>query len=67
MSALPKLKYAKIEFKRISITPDYTIAERREIALWVSTAKEMTANESEGFVWKARVTPKNMRLVKHRS
>ena len=67
MSAFPKLKTGKYEFKRISVTPDYTKEERREIATWVARAKVKTAEENEGSIWKARGSPGNMRLVKYQT
>ena len=65
LSRLPNLKNADDQFKKISVTDDYTIEEREEIKTWVEKAKEKTLNEDGNFIWKARGTPKNgMRLAK---
>ena len=65
MSRLGFLWNAKNDFKKISVTDDYTMAEREEIRRWVTMAKEKSTNETSGYSWKARGTPKTgMRLVR---
>ena len=66
MKALPKLGGSQENVLcKVSITNDYTITERKEIARWVAKAREKTANDNEGCVWKVRGTPFNsIRLVK---
>lgn len=66
MKRLPNLKNAEQQdFKKISITDDYTVSERNEIRSWVEKAKEKNRDESGQYVWKVRGSPKNgMRLVK---
>lgn len=73
MSQLGKLKYAGAEYKKISVTDDYTLEEREEIRRWVTSAKrknEAEEKENKGkksYVWKVRGTPKTgMRIVKIR-
>ena len=64
MSKLGKLKFADDEFKRISVTDDYTIEEREEIRRWVKKANDKNDGMKD-YVWKLRGTPKTgMRLVK---
>ena len=58
MSRLGLLWNAENDLKKMSVTDDYTIAEREEIRRWVTMAKEKTTNETSGYVWKARGTPK---------
>ena len=65
MSKLWKLKYARDKFKRISITHDYTLEERKTIKEWVKEAKRRNMNENERYTWKVRGTPKTeMRIIK---
>ena len=65
MKALPRLQQATGVLRKVSVTNDYTIAERNEITRWVAMAKAKTANENEGIVWKVRGIPfSNIRLVK---
>ena len=65
MSRLGLLWNAENDLKKMSVTDDYTIAEREEIRRWVTMAKEKTTNETSGYVWKARGTPKTgMRLIR---
>ena len=65
MSRLGFLWNAENDFKKISITDDYTMAEREEIRRWVTMAKEKSTNETIGYLWKARGTPKTgMRLIR---
>ena len=65
MSRLGLLSGAEYDFKNISVTDDYTIAEREEIRQWVTMAKEKSKNEIHDYVWKARGTPKTgMRLIR---
>ena len=65
MSRLGLLSVAEYDFRNISVTDDYTIAEREEIRRWVMMAKEKSKNETYDYVWKARGTPKTgMRLIR---
>ena len=65
MNNLHRLKNAAPNLRKISITDDHTIAERKEIATWISRAKEKTATDTDGNVWKVRGTPDTkLRLVK---
>ena len=67
MKRLPNLKNAEEQdFKKISITDDYTVSERNEIRTWVEKAREKNRKEkSDKYTWKVRGTPKNgMSLVK---
>ena len=64
MSNLGKLKYAKDELKKISVTADYTREEREEIRRWVKKAKERNTEESSN-AWKVRGSPRSgMRLIR---
>ena len=68
VSKLSNLKNAEDKIKKIRITDDYTLKERREIGEWIEKAKEKTQQESGQYVWKVRGTPKNgMRLAKFRT
>ena len=63
MRNLGKLKFKERIFKRISVTEDYTVDERKEIRRWVTKANAMNDEKSE-YVWKVRGTPKTgMRLI----
>ena len=65
MSKLSNLKNAVNRIKKIHITDDYTLQERREIQNWVRKAKEKNHYEGNECIWKVRGTPKGgMRLVK---
>ena len=65
MSRLGLLRGAEDEFKKISVTEDYTVAEREEIKRWVTMANEKTKDETLGYVWKVRGSPKTgMRLIR---
>ena len=67
MSSLWKLKHGPENFRKISITEDYTQEERREIKRWADEAKERTKHEV-GYEWKVRGTPRTkLRLVKMRT
>ena len=67
-SNLPNLKYAKDALRKISITDDHTLEERKEIGRWVKLAEERSKKENGNYVWKARGSPKQgMRLVKLRT
>ena len=47
----------KISFKKVSITNDYTLGERKMIRTLV--------DEANGYVWKVRGAPKEgMRIIK---
>ena len=68
MSRLGRLKDAVAEFKKISITDDYTREEREEIKRWIMLAKEKNIKEETGYTWKVRGTPKEglrLALIKH--
>ena len=47
MSQLGKLKYAGAEYKKISVTDDYSLEERDEIRRWVTLAKRKNEMEDE--------------------
>ena len=66
MKALPKLRDSQVSaLFKVSITNDYTITERKEIARWVAKAWERTAENDEGCIWKVRGVPfSSIRLVK---
>ena len=73
MSQLGKLKYAGAEYKKISVTDDYSVEERDEIRRWVTLAKRKNETEDgenkgkKNYAWKVRGTPKTgMRIVKIR-
>ena len=64
-SKLPNLKYARDALRKISITDDHTLEERKEIGQWVKLAEERSKKENGNYVWKARGSPKQgMRLIK---
>ena len=68
MSRLGRLKDAVAEFKKISITDDYTREKREEIKIWIMLAKEKNIKEETGHTWKVRGTPKEglrLALIKH--
>ena len=54
------------DFKGISITEDYTIAEREIIKEYNRDAKEKNAAEPENsnYIWRVRGTPKNGLIIK---
>ena len=67
MSRLKFLKNAEEKFKKLSITDDYTIAERAQIKEWKEKAniKNNEENQDSGYIWKVRGNPKNgIRLVR---
>ena len=66
MKNLHRLKGADPHLRKISITDDHTIAERKEISMWIMKAKERTAADTDGNVWKIRGSPhqNNLRLIK---
>ena len=49
------------EFKGISVTEDYTLAERRIIKEYTDMEKEYDEKESldSKYIWRVRGTPKN--------
>ena len=59
MSRLSNLKNAEDRFRKVSVTEDYTVEERKEIKNWVEKAKEQNRNETRDIIWKVRGTPKN--------
>ena len=64
MSKLWMLKN-KISFKKLSITNDYTLGERKMIRTLVDEANKRNTNETGGYVWKVRGAPKEgMRIIK---
>ena len=65
MSNLGRLKYGIDEFKKISITDDYTLDERAEIKTWVKKAEARNTKNESDYIWKVRGSPKHeMRLIK---
>ena len=66
MSSLAKLTNATAEFKKISITDDYTFGERQTIKNKVTEARNKAESEGEGnYIWRVRGGPKNgLRLVR---
>ena len=67
MGNLTYLKHAEDDIRKIRITDDYTLNERREIKIWLDKANEKNKTESGQFVWKVRGSPKEgMRLAKFR-
>ena len=54
------------DFKGISITEDYTLAEREIIKEYNRDAKEKNAAEPENsnYIWRVRGTPKNGLIIK---
>ena len=65
MNNLGRLKNAPDNFKRISITDDYTQEERNSIKAKVDEAKNMTETQGEGkYIWRVRGTPKNGLVLK---
>ena len=57
---LTKLK-GQENYKGVSITEDYTVAERKLLTEWRDKAKAKNAEESEPskYIWRVRGTPKN--------
>ena len=57
---LTKLK-DQVNYKGISITEDYTVAERKLLTEWRDKAKAKNAEEGESsnYIWRVRWTPKN--------
>lgn len=65
MSNLGRLKYGIDDFKKISITDDYTLEERAIINKWVKIAETRNTNNESDYTWKVRGSPKHeMRLIK---
>ena len=63
MNNLTKLKGTQEHLGKISITDDYTTADREEIRRWVKKAEAMSAEDAEK-VYKVRGDPKNgMKLI----
>ena len=60
MQNLTKLK-DQIQFKGVSVTEDYTIAERKMLTEWKEKAKAKNTEEDpeSNFIWRVRGTPKN--------
>ena len=58
-SRLPNLKNTDDRFRKVSVTEDYTVEEKKEIKKYVEKAKEQNRNETRDTIWKARGTPKN--------
>ena len=62
---LHRLKYASPNLRKIGITDDYTITERKEIKTWWMEAKDRTAADTDGNVWKVHGSPNSgLRLVR---
>ena len=59
MNNLPKLKTAEENIRRISITHDFTLEQRKINAAMVKKAREMTSNNNN-YVWKLRGLPLGM-------
>ena len=57
---LTKLK-DQMKFKGVSVTEDYTIAERKMLTEWKEKAKAKNTEEDpeSNFIWRVRGTPKN--------
>ena len=65
MSKLWMLKHARINLKKLSITNDYTLNERKIIKEYVEEAKKRNTTGANGYAWKVRGTPtNNLRLIK---
>ena len=60
MKNLTKLK-GKENYQRISVTEDYTLAERQIIKTWALKAKERNQNEpcDSTYIWHVRGSPKS--------
>ena len=60
MANLRNLK-DQVAFKGLSVTDDYTIAERRMIKEWTDKVKENNDKESpdSNYMWRVRGAPKN--------
>ena len=56
----------KTEFKGISVTEDYTLAERQMLLDWreKATAKNNEEEPNSKFIWRVRGTPKNGLMLK---
>ena len=56
----------KTEFKGISVTEDYTLAERQMLLDWreKATAKNKEEEPNSKFIWRVRGTPKNGLMLK---
>ena len=54
MKKAPRLKFAEGDLKKISITHDFTINQRKEIAKKVKIAREKTARNNGKYVWKVK-------------
>ena len=60
MSNLSKLKQAPENFRKISVTDDYTEKEREEIRKMVNEARNKTESQGDGkYIFKGRGSPKN--------
>ena len=59
MGRLPNLKNAEDRLRRVSVTEDYTIEERKVVNKWIEKAKEKNRSKTLNVVWKLRCTPKN--------
>ena len=65
MSNLSKLKQAPENFRKISVTDDYTEKEREEIRKMVNEAKNKTESRSDGkYIFKVRGSPKNGLVIR---
>ena len=65
MSNLSKLKQAPENFRKISVTDDYTEKEREEIRKMVNEAKNKTESRGDGkYIFKVRGSPKNGLVIR---
>ena len=65
MSNLSKLKQAPENFRKISVTDDYTEKEREEIRKMVNEAKNKTESQGDGkYIFKVRGSPKNGLVIR---
>ena len=57
---LTKLK-DQVVYKGVSVTEDYTVAERKLLTEWRDKAKEKNTEEGDTskYIWRVRGTPKN--------
>jgi len=62
MRSLPRLRDQE-GFKGVSVTEDYTQAERETIRKWREEAKNKTQQDPD-FIWKVRGNPKKRMMFK---
>ena len=66
METLYKLRVADERFKRISVTHDFTKAERTECKTLVEEAKRKQQEEQEEFLWRVRGLPGQLKVIRIR-